>query len=97
MLLVKKSDGGLRMCVDYRALNKQTVRDRFPLPHIEDLLNRLAGARTFSKIDLKQGFWQLRVAPEDEHKTAFVTHGLAVTSSVYYPWVSQTRRQHFKD
>ena len=73
VLLVKKPDGQLRMCVDYRALNKTTVRDRFPLPHIEDLLNKLAGASVFSKIDLKQGFWQMRVDPDDEEKTAFVT------------------------
>ena len=73
VLLVKKPDGSLRMCVDYRALNKSTVRDRFPLPLIEDLLNKLAGATIFSKIDLKSGFWQMRVDPADEHKTAFVT------------------------
>ena len=73
VLLVKKPDGQLRMCVDYRALNKTTVRDRFPLPHIEDLLNKLAGAKVFSKIDLKQGFWQMRMDPDDEEKTAFVT------------------------
>lgn len=73
VLLVKKKDGSFRLCVDYRLLNKETVRDRFPLPHIRDLLDKLRGAKYFTKIDLRQGYWQVRMAPRDEPKTAFVT------------------------
>jgi len=71
VLFVKKADGSLRMVIDYRALNKKTVRDRFPLPRIADLLDRLTNARYFSKMDLQQGFYQIRVRAEDVPKTAF--------------------------
>ena len=73
VLFVKKADGSLRMCVDYRALNKITVRNRYPLARIEELLDRLRGASVFSKIDLRSGYHQLRIAPEDVDKTTFVT------------------------
>jgi hypothetical protein len=73
VIFVKKADGSLRMCVDYRELNKITSKDRYPLPYIEDLLDRLHGGTVFTKLDLASGYHQLRIHPDDCHKTAFVT------------------------
>ncbi|GJP70425.1 hypothetical protein CLOP_g1368, partial [Closterium sp. NIES-67] len=72
ILFVNKKGGGLRMCVDYRALNKITIKNRYPLPRIEDLFDRLQGAQWFSALDLAQGYHQLRITEEDVPKTAFV-------------------------
>ena len=73
VLFVKKKDGTLRCCCDWRALNKQTIKDRYPLPVATDLIDQLRGARVFSKLDLRAGYTQLRVDPESVPKTAIVT------------------------
>ena len=73
ILFVPKKGGELRMCIDYRALNKQTVKNRYPLPRIEDLFDKLGEARVFSSLDLAQGYHQIRVTDEDVPKTAFRT------------------------
>ncbi|KAI3503855.1 hypothetical protein L1887_32310 [Cichorium endivia] len=73
VLFVKKKDGSMRMCIDYRELNKITVKNRYPLPRIDDLFDQLQGADYFSKIDLRSVYHQLKVRGEDVEKTAFRT------------------------
>nr|GEZ75450.1 reverse transcriptase domain-containing protein [Tanacetum cinerariifolium] len=73
VLFVKKKDGSFRMCIDYRELNKLTVKNRYPLPRIDDLFNQLQGSSVYSKIDLRSGYHQLRVREEDIPKPAFRT------------------------
>ncbi|XP_058217360.1 uncharacterized protein LOC131328430 [Rhododendron vialii] len=72
-LFVKKKEGTLRLCIDYRKLNQVTVKNRYPLPRIDDLFDQLRGATCFSKIDLRSGYHQLRIQDEDIAKTAFRT------------------------
>ena len=73
VLFVKKKDGTLRLCVDYRQLNKMTVRNKYPLPRIDDLFDQLKGAIVFSKIDLRSGYHQLKIKDVDVQKTVFRT------------------------
>jgi hypothetical protein len=73
ILFVEKKDGTRRMCIDYRALNEVTIKNKYPLPRIEYLFNQLRGASMFSKIDLRLGYHQLRIQPSDIPKTTFIT------------------------
>lgn len=74
VLFVPKPDGTLRMCIDYRALNKVTKRNKYPLPRIDDLMDNLSGAKCFSALDLSSGYYQFKLADSDVPKTAFNTH-----------------------
>jgi hypothetical protein len=73
VLFVNKKDGSRRMCVDYRSLNEVTIKNKYPLPRIEDLFDQMRGAKVFSKIDLRSGYHQLKIRTEDIPKTAFTT------------------------
>jgi hypothetical protein len=73
VLFVKKKDGSMRMCIDYWELNKVTIKNQYPLPRIDDLLDQQQGARVFSKVNLRSGYHQVRVKEEDIPKTTFRT------------------------
>jgi hypothetical protein len=73
ILFVEKKDGTRKMCIDYRALNEVTIKNKYPLPRIEDIFDQLRGASVFSKIDLRSGYHHLRIRPLDISKTTFIT------------------------
>src|ERR1700719_2520726 len=108
VLFVKKKDGSMRMCVDYRDLNRITVKNRYPLPRMDELFDRLQGAKYFSKIDLRNGYYQVRIADEDVHKTAFRTRyghfeylvmpfGLTNAPATFMHLMQQTFRAYLDD
>ena len=73
VVIVRKKDGSPRFCVDYRKLNLITERDVYPLPHVDDIIDRLAGSQFFTTLDLKSGYWQIPIAENDKCKSAFIT------------------------
>ena len=73
MVIIKKKDDTIRLCVDYRRLNAETVMDAYPMPRVDDILDQVGQAKYITTFDLAKGYWQVPVAEEDRHKTAFIT------------------------
>ena len=71
VVLVRKKDGSLRFCIDFRKLNSRTIRNAYNLPRIQDTIDSLTGSKYFSKLDLRSGYWQVEIEERDKHLTAF--------------------------
>ena len=78
VVLIRKKDGSLRFCIDFRKLNNRTVKDAYILPRVDDTIDTLIGSKYFSKLDLRSGYWQVEVDEADKHKTAFTVGNMRV-------------------